>query len=307
MTRPIRFAFTTAFAAIALILALVASGPATTQAAEPTDAPPDSHDHATWQQSTVSVWSNWNAAVCTGAYSNPTGDATPPLSPREMRGILSAVIAQLNEELAGGLTLVDAGAGPAGRHCGERDLVGGIFIGWSPLQNGIAGMAPFALDDGAFIGASVVINPILVCDNAKQWIEFVMLHELMHAIGLDHSEVPESVMYERAGCEAKAILHANDTAALNEHYAPVRKDSRVKVAATTARALGQVTVGVTDARVTPAQLIPRLAATGCQARTLAVTVGGRSSVYLVGAPAFVNAAFPASLPGGTTFLYRCAK
>ncbi|MEX2375404.1 MAG: matrixin family metalloprotease [Dehalococcoidia bacterium] len=311
MIRLIRPFFSAALAALATGLVLLASTPATAQADEPpTNATAATAVQAKWQTPTVSIRSNWNAAICSGAYSNATGNPTPPLAPREMRSILGSVITQLNAELDGGLTLVDAGSGPAGKHCGQTDLTGGIFVGWSPLEHGIAGIAPPAWDNGTMVGAGVVINTILACDNTKEWVEFIMLHELMHALGIDHSDAPGSVMHEWAHCDATPTLQAADIAALQKHYPPALDARRAQGTASAAArtpTLSEISIGITDARITPKQLIPWLAAKGCDARTVAITVGGRSSIYLVGAPTFVNAGFPASLPAGTTYRYRCGS
>lgn len=308
MSRPIRLIFSASFVATAMMLVLLPSAPTTVQAAGPTlGAPADSSDAARWQQPIVSVWSNWNAAICNGAYRNVTGDPAPPLSSGEMQRILTEVIAQLNEKLDGGLTLVDAGTGAVGQHCGDAELPGGISVGWSPLETGIAGMAPLAFDGAAVIGAGVVLNSILVCDNAAGWIEFVMLHEMMHALGIDHSEVPGSIMNERVGCEQAAVIHADDIATLNAHYPASEPRIAAGAAFGETATLRRVHFEETDADLTPAQLIARLAVGGCEARVLAISSGSRFQVYVVGAPAFVNAAFPTSLAAMTPLRYRCAN
>jgi len=309
MIRPIRLILTAVFVATAMALVVLASSPATAQAHAPASAGSTYTLYPEkWKQPTVSVWSNWNATVCTGAYSNPTGDPTPPLSPREMHRILSAVITQLNDNLDGALILHHAGSHPANTHCGQTDLAGGIFVGWSPLTAGIAGMAPLASKDGAIIGAGVVLNPILVCHDASQWIEFVLLHELMHALGIGHSPAPGAVMHERAGCDSAAVLDTHDVAALNAHYpAAPRAPSKTQAATSKPRLLGQMHFNVTDADLAPQQLIPRLATTGCEVRVLAIALGGRLHMYIVGAPSVVNAGFPTSLAAMTPFIYRCAS
>jgi len=307
MFSPIRPISITMLAAAVFLMALVAS-PGTAQAEQPTSAVAGYTLYAAkWQQPTVEVWPNWDEAVCDSAYPNVTGNPAPPLSAREMQGILTAVIAELNQKLRGGLTLVDGGTGPGGAHCGQDGASGGISIGWSPLATGIAGIAPLTFDNNAIVGAGVVINPILVCGDVRQWIELVVLHEMLHALGIAHSDVPGSVMNERAGCDASADLSADDIAALRDQY-PAGIGARPSSDAATIgdHERGHVYFEVTDTELTPEQLIPRLAATGCEPRVFAVTTGGRMYLYLVGAPSFVNAAFPPSLAAMTPFVYRCA-
>lgn len=73
----------------------------------------------------------------------------------------------------------------------------------------------------------------------------------------------------------------------------------------TAPARGQVGLLVTSRASTPAGLSAALEVGGCTAATIAVLEGGQWRVYVVGAPPFVNATFPASLPQGTPFFVRC--
>lgn len=308
MCRHIRLTFALPFLAVAMTLLLLTSNAATAEAAEPsTGASTGTASPATWQQSSVSVWSNWNPAICNGAYRNATGDPRPPLSSREMHRILSAVLARLNDEIGGRLLLVDAGKGPAGRHCGETDLAGGIFVGWSPLEAGVAGMAPSATNGATITGAGVILNTLLVCQDTSEWIEFVMLHEMMHALGIAHSEVPDSVMSESADCDQTAILHEDDVEALSDLY-PGRTARTAEAPVTSAApAPAQTHFDATNAEVSPEQLIRRLAAGGCKPRLLAVSTSGRFQVYVVGAPAFVNAAFPTVLVAKTPFRYRCVE
>ncbi|TAJ18593.1 MAG: hypothetical protein EPO65_08620 [Dehalococcoidia bacterium] len=65
-------------------------------------------------------------------------------------------------------------------------------------------------------------------------------------------------------------------------------------------ALGQLTVDMP-----PADVVGSLAIRGCNARTLAVVRGGALLTYVVGAPSFVNDAFPASMASGSFLVYAC--
>ena len=62
---------------------------------------------------------------------------------------------------------------------------------------------------------------------------------------------------------------------------------------------------VVQEAATPDQLVATVAAAGCQVPTVWITSSGSFLGYLPGAPAFVNAGFPASLPAGTPFIASC--
>ena len=62
---------------------------------------------------------------------------------------------------------------------------------------------------------------------------------------------------------------------------------------------------VTAREVTLEVLRSALRSSGCELQVLAVLRGGEWSVYIEGAPAAVNSAFPASLPQTTAFFVRC--
>ena len=55
---------------------------------------------------------------------------------------------------------------------------------------------------------------------------------------------------------------------------------------------------------TPADVISDLTAAGCTPESLAIIVDSVFNIYIPGAPAAVNAGFPATLPAGG-FFARC--
>ncbi len=71
-------------------------------------------------------------------------------------------------------------------------------------------------------------------------------------------------------------------------------------------AAGGVAILLLGAEAMPTDLASALTAEGCQPVSVAITVGGAFVVYIPGAPAFVNAQFPASLAAETPFVVRCA-
>jgi hypothetical protein len=73
----------------------------------------------------------------------------------------------------------------------------------------------------------------------------------------------------------------------------------------TAPARGSIGLLVTSQISTPAGLAAALAAAGCPPETIAILESGIWRIYIFGAPAQVNAAFPASLAATTPFFIRC--
>ena len=69
---------------------------------------------------------------------------------------------------------------------------------------------------------------------------------------------------------------------------------------------GSIALLVTAGEATSASLIDALADSGCTAESLGVLEGGTWLMYINGAPAVVNASFPATLPDTTPFFVRCA-
>ena len=63
---------------------------------------------------------------------------------------------------------------------------------------------------------------------------------------------------------------------------------------------------VTSGEATASSLIASLGTAGCTVESLGVLEGGTWLMYINGAPAVVNEAFPATLPPTTPFFVRCA-
>ncbi|MCK9485894.1 MAG: hypothetical protein M0R73_04220 [Dehalococcoidia bacterium] len=61
-----------------------------------------------------------------------------------------------------------------------------------------------------------------------------------------------------------------------------------------------------SAVATPASMVTGLVALGCAPVSISITESGQFVVYVPGAPAFVNADFPVSLPADAGFIVRCA-
>ncbi len=72
-----------------------------------------------------------------------------------------------------------------------------------------------------------------------------------------------------------------------------------------APARGLVGLLVTSRASSAVGLSAALSTAGCAPASIAVLEAGAWKVYVVGAPAIVNAAFPTSLPSGTPFFVRC--
>lgn len=74
----------------------------------------------------------------------------------------------------------------------------------------------------------------------------------------------------------------------------------------TAPARGSIGLLVTSGASNAAGLVGALGTAGCPVESLAILEGGVWKIYINGAPAVVNAAFPASVPATTAFFVRCS-
>ncbi len=74
----------------------------------------------------------------------------------------------------------------------------------------------------------------------------------------------------------------------------------------TAPGAGSIGLLVTSGEASAASLTAALGTAGCTVQTLAVLQGGEWDIFINGAPAVVNAGFPASLPATTPFFVRCS-
>ena len=70
---------------------------------------------------------------------------------------------------------------------------------------------------------------------------------------------------------------------------------------------GQIGLLVTATETTPPDLVSSLRNAGCEPTTLALLAAGTWTIYVVDAPAVVNASFPATLAATTPFFVRCSE
>lgn len=68
----------------------------------------------------------------------------------------------------------------------------------------------------------------------------------------------------------------------------------------------EIALSVTAREVSTADLVAALTGAGCRAQLLATTANGDWAVYVVGGPAFVNAAFRTSFAANVPFFVKCA-
>jgi len=118
---------------------------------------------------------------------------------------------------------------------------------------------------------------------------FAVSHELRRDRGADGT-VP--------GIEASSVA----TAPLPEGALPGGPGGAFSGAALRAGGHGLL---VTSELISPALLVAALQVRGCTVATLAIVAEGVWRRYVPGAPAAVNASFPATIPGGTPFYTRC--
>ncbi|MQA01103.1 MAG: matrixin family metalloprotease [Dehalococcoidia bacterium] len=230
-----------------------------------------------------------------------------------MTEMLRASLADINDALQGALVLVDAGPAQPGAQCVEPPFFDAnpydIVVGWAPLEQG-AGLASTSIDhEDRIIGARVVLEPRLPweCsdDPPHRDAQHTMTHELLHALGVDHSQDPDAVMFRSfTVCHAESLLQPDDRDALAALY-PV-STSNATQSPSAPSTTSYVGLAVVQMETAAPQLIEELSTEGCMAQVLAVTSEGRWVVYVNGAPAFANAGFPATLAAMSPYFYRCA-
>ena len=180
-----------------------------------------------WNRSSVPVYFNWEGGTCVFAGSNFTGPATA-ISQTVLLDILQASIADINLQLRGGLTLQFAGLATHNELCSTssaRPIV--VGFGATPttgqaLSFGTVLGGPYTTYTAARVFVSNTTN--FACTGSPPYrdLQLTMAHELLHSIGIGHSQDPSALMAPTFNaCQGARVLNADDLAAIAVLYPPV--------------------------------------------------------------------------------------
>lgn len=187
-----------------------------------------------WEAPTIAVYRNFDGGQCLLAgvetVDDLSGPASSHVSKAEVEAALSQALLDLNAALQGRLVLVDGGEVSREALC-THDPARPIVVGFGALEPPSIGQTLgviFVDREGPFndphsMRVFIANDSPFQCpaDSSREQLRTVILHELLHAVGLDHSEVASAVMYfESDVCGAATSLHPDDLAALDALYGP---------------------------------------------------------------------------------------
>ncbi len=219
---------------LVLLAILLAGGAASASAAEtrvPLHGVQSSDAYALaggrWESGTVPVFYNWEGGACVLDGDDFGGPATPV--PQDvLLSTLQTGIAEINRHLRGGLTLQLAGPVTRSTLC-STNLTGAIVIGAGHVGTTGKTRSYTTPRQGAkyatYTNARVFItnDDPFTCTDAPRYrnLQTTVTHELLHAIGLGHSDVAGALMLPSfIACQATFNMGADDIAAVNALYPP---------------------------------------------------------------------------------------
>lgn len=188
-----------------------------------------------WEQASISVYHNFEGGPCLLAGGGLTDDFGGPASPHvtaaEMETRLSQVIAHLNTALGGRLRLVDAGQATRAQLC-AHDSARPIVVGFGAMAAPGLGEAislsrrdpQGQFDDPLSSRIFISTTDTFTCaeTGSDSQLDAVLLHELLHGIGIDHTSVATAVMYfESDDCAPVTAMQPDDLRALDALYGEV--------------------------------------------------------------------------------------
>ncbi len=189
-----------------------------------------------WEQASISVYHNFEGGPCLleggGLTDDFGGPASPHVTAAEMETRLSRVIVHLNTALAGRLRLVDAGQATRAQLC-THDSARPIIVGFGAMaapglgeaislaRRDPQGQFDDPLSSRIFISSTDTFTCAETGSNSQ--LDAVLLHELLHGIGIDHTSVAAAVMYfESDDCAPVTTMQADDLRALDALYGEVK-------------------------------------------------------------------------------------
>ncbi len=179
-------------------------------------------------RTTVDVYYNWDGGTCVVNGRDMSGPALA-LSQDLAKQELDLSIQEINRELRGGLTLVDAGPTTRADLC-STNPGHAIVVGWGSIAStGLTlnfGIQTSALGASTFTAARVFLDDTynFACPDSPTYrdLQHVFSHELLHAIGVGHSTDPNALMAPTGvACQMGYLLTSDDIAAIAALYPPV--------------------------------------------------------------------------------------
>ncbi|MDA1004695.1 MAG: matrixin family metalloprotease [Chloroflexi bacterium] len=197
--------------------------------ATPAMAPGYALEGFRWQGRTqLEIYYVWDGGPCIldGVdYSGPASTLDPAIALE----VLDESIADINLQLRGGLTLVNAGPTTRADLCSTASGQP-IVVGFGALvSTGLTRYAGITLPGAtvtSFTSARVLLKNTydFTCPTGATYrdLQHVFTHELLHALGIDHSADPTAIMAPTGNaCASESLLQPDDVAGLAALYPPV--------------------------------------------------------------------------------------
>jgi len=257
----------------------------------------------------VNVYSTWDGGACFISGSDLSGPASA-LDPAIAAQALQASIDAINSELRGGLVLVNVGSTTRAELCSHGGLRP-VVIGFGSIPEvgrtlSFGQPSPVAGAATAYQSARVFLSETygFACGTAPVYrdLQHTITHELLHAIGIGHSQDPAAIMAPSfVACRSAYVLQPDDVASLAALYPPAIQapSTTVRTPAFLATPVfsgnGQALAVFSGGTVAD---LERAAAAAHAAGVWAQDAGGAYRLLIVGGPAFTSDAFTASFPAG---------
>lgn len=182
-----------------------------------------------WTRREVLVYSNWEGGACVIDGTDMSSGA-PAIPTDVLDATLQTSLAEINTHLRGGLVLRYAGTATRDLLCSTNEALP-IVVGFATAPSTgttlLAGSRPPGVSMGTLWVARVLIRPtgwIQTCPDEPRYrdLRHVVTHELLHAIGVGHTNVPDALMRPTfSSCDTPHTMQPDDVAAVNALYAPV--------------------------------------------------------------------------------------